>query len=84
MTGKLTLSINKEVIKNAKQYSQKNGISISQMVENFLKQSVNIGASKKTGKSEDLPPFLKKMYGIAKDKREYREVYREYVAEKYS
>ncbi len=33
-----------------------------------------------------LPAFLKKMYGVAKtnDQREYREVYREYIFQKYS
>lgn len=86
MTTKLTLSIDEEVIKNAKQFSQKNGISISRMVENFLKQSVEIQPSKKFVKKEELPPFLKKMYGAAKtkDKREYRDVYRDYIIEKYS
>ena len=86
MTTKLTLSINKEVIKNAKELSQKSGISISQMVENFLKQSIKFHPEKKILKKEELPPFLKKMYGAVKtkDKREYKDVYQNYIAEKHS
>lgn len=37
MTSKLTLSINKEVIEQAKKYSRKKNKSISAMVEEFLK-----------------------------------------------
>ena len=86
MTTKLTLSINKEVIKNAKLFSKKNGVSISRMVENFLKQSVNTHPEKTVANKDDLPPFLKKMHGAVKtnDKREYREVYRDYIREKYA
>lgn len=86
MANKLTLSINEEVIKNAKYYSKKNGISISNMVENFLKQSIKSNPENEFVKKEDLPPLLKKMYGAVKtkDKREYRDIYREYIIEKYS
>lgn len=86
MTTKLTLSINREVIKNAKQLSQKNGISISQMVENFLKQSIKDQPENTIRKKEELPAFLKKMHGAVKtkDKREYKDVYRNYISEKHS
>jgi antitoxin component of RelBE/YafQ-DinJ toxin-antitoxin module len=86
MTAKLTLSINKDVIKNAKHLSQKKGISISQMVEKFLKQSIEEHPEKQLSIKENLPPFLKKMHGAIKttDKRAYRDVYREYITEKYS
>lgn len=86
MTTKLTLSIDEEVIKNAKRFSKKNGISVSRMVEIFLKQSVKTSPAKSTVKKEELPPLLKKMYGAAKtkDNRKYRDVYREYIIEKYA
>lgn len=86
MTAKLTLSVDRDVIKKAKQFSQTNGISISQMVETFLKQTMQDESPKKIQKMEELPPVLKKMYGAVKtkDKREYRNVYRSYIEEKYS
>lgn len=86
MNTKLTLSIDKEVIQNAKFFSKKNRISISRMVENFLKQTIPVQPEKNIIKKEDLPPFLKKMYGAVKvkDKREYRDAYRGHIIAKHT
>ena len=37
MTTRLTLAMNERVIKDAKKYAAKKGISVSELVENYLK-----------------------------------------------
>ncbi len=79
MATKLTLSINEEVIKKAKQVSRRKGKSLSKLVEDYLK---NI--SEKEG---DLQTSLSKLSGILKDKIpadvDIKEVKRQYLTKKY-
>lgn len=60
MPTKLTLSIDEEVIKKAKQLSRRKGKSISKIVEDYLK---NI-----SGKEADETISVKSLSGILKDK----------------
>lgn len=61
MQTKLTLTIEKEVIMKAKQYAKQTGRSVSDMVENYLKQIT----SKDTIHNQ-LSPKLKRIVGAVK------------------
>lgn len=68
MTSKLTLSIEKEVIRNAKKYAQSTGRSLSEMVENYLK---NVGSQEDT--HGELSDRLKSIVGAVKLPPDYDE-----------
>jgi len=59
MTTKLTLTIEDKVIDSAKRYAQKNGKSLSHLVENYLK-SITI----KETKEEVISPKVLKLMGV--------------------
>ena len=61
MTTKLTLSVDSGVIKSAKGYAKKNNMSLSKMVEGYLKS-----VSKHQKKEYDLPEGLLKISGMIK------------------
>ena len=61
MTTKLTLSVDSGVIKTAKGYAKKHNMSLSKMVEGYLKS-----VSKHQKKEHDLPDGLLKINGIIK------------------
>jgi antitoxin component of RelBE/YafQ-DinJ toxin-antitoxin module len=77
MQTKLTLRVNNELIHAAKQYAQRNGISLSQLVENYL-QSLVI--------EQDLPlaltPILQQLTGILPPETSLEEYHR-HLEEKY-
>ncbi len=79
MITKLTLSINEEVIKKAKQLSRRKGKSISKMVEEYLTTVSDREGEKETP--------LSKLSGILKDKIpadvDIKEVKRQYLTKKY-
>jgi len=62
MATKLTLTIDQSVISKAKKYARKNGQSVSNIVENYLK---NI-TMEETNSESDLPPITKSLKGIFK------------------
>ncbi|RKX81598.1 MAG: hypothetical protein DRP58_11650, partial [Spirochaetes bacterium] len=62
MSTKLTLTLDNDVIVNAKQYAKENGISLSKMVEHYFK-----GISKNSlSTKENIPPITKELSGYAK------------------
>lgn len=61
MTTKLTLTIEEAVIKTAKNYAQKKGRSLSELIENYLKTLVS-----KDKDPEELSPKVKKLIGSIK------------------
>jgi hypothetical protein len=61
MTTKLTLTIEEKVIKAAKSYARKNGRSVSDLVETYLKSLAGSPSS-----YEDLSPDVKKLIGSVK------------------
>ena len=62
--AKLTLSVDGEIIKKAKERAQAQGVSVSQMVSVFF---ASVTDSKQSG--EKSPPILRKLTGIlAKEK----------------
>jgi hypothetical protein len=58
MNTKLTLSIDSKIIESAKKYSKKKGISLSKVVEEYLKK---IASSSRSNKNK---PSLKELRGI--------------------
>lgn len=61
MTTKLTLTIEQDVIKIAKTYAHKNGRSLSELIENYLKTLVN-----KEKDSKEISPKVKRLIGSVK------------------
>ncbi|MFN2262476.1 MAG: DUF6364 family protein [Psychroflexus sp.] len=82
MNTKLTLTIEKEVIKIAKVYAKEKGQSLSKMVENYFKLITqdNIEMNEK-----QLSPKVKKLRGIIKtdDNFDYKEILTEELSKKY-
>jgi len=76
MSTKLTLTIEKGVISKAKQYAQKSGRSLSDLVESYLTSLVD----KNSYDQGELPSNIKKLFGavsIPKDldhKKEIRKI----------
>ena len=61
MTTKLTLTIEEKVISSAKKYAQKNGKSLSNLVENYLKS-----ISSKEADLTPISPKISKLMGVIK------------------
>lgn len=64
MNTKLTLTLKKEVIEQAKKYAAEKGRSLSEMVENYFKYLTEIKQEEK--KRQDLSPRVKYLRGIIK------------------
>lgn len=85
MQTKLTLRLEKTLIEGAKEWAEKNDISLSQIVAMFFKRL--LPHKEEMG---NFHPFTRKMLGIAKKKNkksptdsEIRESYISYLEEKY-
>ena len=68
MNTKLTLTLKKEVIDQAKKYASEKGRSLSEMVENYFKYLTEMQPEEKT---EELSPRVKKLRGIVKVKSDF-------------
>ncbi|WP_029523039.1 DUF6364 family protein [Persephonella sp. KM09-Lau-8] len=71
MKTKLTLRIEKDLIENVRELSQKKGKSISKIVENYFKLIL-----KDKEKNEELTPTVKKLKGVLKIKKFQRKIIR--------
>ncbi len=63
MNTKLTLTLEKEIIEQAKKYASEKGRSLSDMVENYFKYLTEYKTGSKTKK---LSPKVQKLRGIVK------------------
>ena len=81
MTTKLTLTIEGKVIDSAKKYAQKNGKSLSHLVENYLK-SITIKEADSTKFSQKVT----KLMGVIKlpDNFNYKSELSKSLSKKYS
>lgn len=82
MNTKLTLSIEEQVIESAKEYAKKQGRSLSNIVEEYLK---SIGKQKGINMKSELHPLVEELCGsvkIPKDKS-YDEILSDALIEKY-
>ena len=82
MNTKLTLTLNKDVIEQAKKYASEKGHSLSGMVENYFKYMTEQKPEKKTVK---LSHRVKKLKGIVKVKPgfDYKKILEEEKNRKY-
>ncbi|MGD9327791.1 MAG: DUF6364 family protein [Cyclobacteriaceae bacterium] len=81
MNAKLTLTIEKDVITDAKEYAKQKGLSLSKMVENYL---VLITRTSKPGAVE-LTSIVKSLKGSfnAPDDFDYKDILSEQIAKKH-
>ena len=81
MTRKLTLTVEENIIEQAKEYAAKHGLSLSEMIENYLK--VVVGNSPRN--KAKLTPKVKKLLGSMKGhgNRNYKESLTRALNEKY-
>jgi len=82
MNTKLTLTIEKEIIKVAKDYAKEKGQSLSDLVENYFKLITN---ERRPLKSNELSPRIKRLRGIIKADTEldYKQILTEELFKKY-
>ena len=74
--AKLTLSVDTRVISRAKQYAKRRGVSVSQMVEDYL-----AAVAEPTSPTTGAVPILRSVRGVLKDAD--IDAYRKHLAAKY-
>lgn len=80
MDTKLTLKLNVSVIEQAKQYAKENNISLSRMIENYLK-----AITERENKGIKISPLVESLTGVIQiDDKGYRKNYIDFLAQKYS
>ncbi len=80
MDTKLTLKLNKNVIELAKKYAKENNISISRMVENYLR-----AITKNKNNHIEVSPLVESLTGVIELKEDdYRKDYTNFLSKKYS
>jgi hypothetical protein len=82
MNAKLTLTVEKSVVKRAKEHAESTGSSLSNLVENYLK-SFSKGPVKH--KNDELSPLIKSLKGSfdAPDGFNYKEELQTELSKKY-
>lgn len=82
MNTKLTLTIEKEIIKIAKEYAKEKGQSLSEMVENYFKL---ITLERRKIEPKELSPRIRRLRGIIKvsEKIDYKTTLTEELSKKY-
>jgi cobalamin biosynthesis Mg chelatase CobN len=81
MNNKLTLTIEEEVIKKAKEYSKQKGRSLSELIENYLQ----LITSSDNQTSIELTPKIKKLKGSIKLEKDFnlKEGYTKHLSNKH-
>lgn len=80
MDKKLTLSLDESVIENAKLFAKKNNISLSKLIEGYLKSIVD----NKT-KNVEITPLVESLSGVVQlpEGFDIRDEYTKYLIEKH-
>ena len=78
MDAKLTLKLDKEIIKRAKQYAQDKNTSLSKLIENILSKVTD-----KTSFQTETTPLVDGLSGILSLDNMDKEDYSDYLEEKY-
>ena len=84
MSTKLTLTVDKQIIEEAKKYAHSKGRSLSNIIEEYLKTLVHSNA--KHDKSLEISPLVNSLWGSVKslpDDVDYRVILEEELAKKY-
>ena len=80
MNTKLTLNLDKSIIEKAKSYANKNNLSLSKLIENYLKS-----LTKSFDKSKKISPLVESLTGVIScENIDERKDYRDFLNEKYS
>ena len=80
MNTKLTLSLEKEIIEEAKKYAREHNISLSFLVENYFQKIISDRKERKEGKAS----IVKELSGIISlEGVDYKSEYTKYLEEKY-
>jgi len=77
--NKLTLSVDKDVVRRAKRYAEQQGTSVSQLVETYL----DALARPLAVKEERLPPVTRRLSGMLRGAEFHRKEYIDYLERKY-
>ncbi len=80
MDKKLTLSLNGNIIEDAKRYAKSNNISLSKLIESYLGS-----LTKKEEKEVEITPLVKSLSGVISIDEDFdeKEEYTQYLIEKY-
>lgn len=80
MQTKLTLSIEKSVVEQAKEFSRRHHKSLSKLIESYLRQVARSGPEK-----DGITPLVSELSGVisAKKVSKHKEEYADYLAKKY-
>jgi hypothetical protein len=80
MDTKLTLSLDKNVIEQAKKYAKKNNISLSKLIESYLNK-----VSSSEREMPDISPLVKSLSGVLSLPKGYdhKKNYGDFLAAKY-
>lgn len=80
MDKKLTLSLNESVIENAKLFAKKNKISLSKLIESYLRS-----IAENNIQEVEITPLVKSLSGVVELPTDFniRDEYTSYLTEKY-
>lgn len=80
MDKKLTLSLDKAIIENAKNYAKSNNISLSKLIESYLTT-----LTKRKKQSTEITPLVESLSGVISLDNDFdvKDAYTDYLIEKY-
>lgn len=80
MDKKLTLSLDKSIIENAKNYAKSNNISLSKLIESYLKTLIEQKRSE-----VHITPLVESLSGVISldENVDVKDAYTDYLIEKY-
>jgi len=80
MDTKLTLNVDKQIIKLAKEYAKSQKVSLSQLIESYLNAIVV-----RNFKENEITPLVRSLSGVIKieDNYDYKESYKDFLIQKY-
>ena len=84
MNTKLTLTIEQDIIKRAKEYAKDNNRSLSDIIENYLKILTKDEQEEKSKKLNPIVKSLKGSFKMPKKDMDYKKELRNRLEEKYS
>ena len=80
MDAKLTIKLDKSIIERAKKYAERKNISLSRMIESYLKTVTREGKQ-----DEEISPLVKSLSGLISlpDDFDFKTDYTDYLSKKY-
>jgi len=80
MNTKLTLNIDDNIIEEAKLYAKDNSVSLSKLIENYLRSLTKSKSAK-----VKISPLVESLTGvISSGRNDYKKEYSDFLAKKYS